>query len=259
MNFQKHILTKGLCEDLGHIAWVEDRNPVSAIQEMLASVSSGPLNVAIWPNSHLNIGQEVTAAIAEWRSKFFYTFSGETLRGLAPDKISGAINTYFERVVNKSDAKLKIDASARDDFTRGARALESFVTDRTSQIVEATQPRVISVRPKVSEKYSSVFEKPNLHVDRQKEHIQFRFLDAISCPHTMLPRKRDVTPNGSDGYYQFTTAAAEGFTDIFECPPGSLILLSQSPENPIVHTQPFICERGQLAVPRTTVTYDIAF
>ena len=258
MNFRKHILTKELCENLGHVAWVEDTSPVSAIQRMLTSVSAESINCAVWSNSYLNLDAGVVTAIAEWRSKFSYNFSGDPLRGVESNKTPLAIAKYFEHVVGKSNAKLKIDASARGDFTKGVRALEIFVLDRTEQIREATQSSTISVRPKASAKHDNVFETPNLHVDYESMHVKFRFLDAINCPHTVLPRNRDIMPFGSEGYYQFKAASAQDPIDIFEFPPNSMIILSQSQKNPIVHTQPFIYEEGQKTVSRTTVTYDIA-
>lgn len=254
--FKKQILTKEIAYQLGHVAWIEDSNPKTAIQKMFDAVKTSPINCAVWVDANVQFENSQIDAVAEWRQEFHYGFTGTVSKQHKPDQISFVLDDSFEKAYIKPSSTLECTGTRLEKYQKGLENLKDIIKTRTETIIDALKPSYITVRPKVSY-MSKMLPVQNFHVDRETERVGVRFLDAVNCPHTFLTHNKNCVFNGTD--YKLKDSAE--IIEIFECPSNSFLLITQPNHShaPILHSENFILSPDEERKRRTTVTYDINF
>jgi hypothetical protein len=252
-------LTREVAERLGHIAWIEDADPVSAFRRMAAAVRKEPVNCAIWANA--DAGEEVG-----WRKE------------VAAWRVNGNAGLYFTpipesslRASSRSEAMAGLTAtfSSRILFAEQAVPLCAWrhVTGRMHDIFQA----VASGRGRFSFRAGpgdKTLIEPDTHCDGENTDMgpmeRFRFLESVECRRTFLFGNndavlvRDEDEYGASGKEVYKYALRrEGPVTGYEAPENSMVLITDVglPWQPVLHDHTFL-PKGQPQQKRTVFVHD---
>ena len=94
-------LTHETAQAMGHVAWIEEKDPVSAMRKMYDALRFTPYNCAVWANAGDRIDPKKLSLLRAWRkaNRFSYpdhqTIRQKTISEPFVAYANGYINDYF--------------------------------------------------------------------------------------------------------------------------------------------------------------------
>lgn len=259
MNFTKEIITEQTASQLGHVFWTKEEDPINAMRDMREAVMDAPINFAIWENASCHVPTELISTVHDWRNRFHFNFKGKVCEPHTPKEILKFLDGAFSLAADKPSSEIVQCQEQHVDFEKGIKALGKLAHLRTKFLLQALDPKSIIVRPRVH-KGAKVRVEHNLHIDRPNPYVNIRFLDSVDCPHTCLVSNVD-TISDEKGNITYREASLKDPIRVFECPKNSFVLITQPghPHLPILHSENFVVNSGEPLIPRTTISYDLAW
>lgn len=257
-------LTREEASAAGHILWVEDADPASALRTMVASIDTPPYNAAVWANAGEVMSAETKALIRKWRE------TGDINTGHYSDygalgQAEQSLSRYFNRLGAKPES---LEAEAHE-------ALHGHLKTRLGQIFGALPVQRLKYDLR-ADAHQQTLDISNAHVDgigALRGNKRVRLLEAIESPGTCLIPNRDavfrVPPPEYFNYYAkrgMNTSTlkdpdwmvnTEGKISFLQAPAGSLVLITNEahPWQPILHATP-PTPPGSAPQKRTVIVYD---
>ncbi|MDE1150932.1 MAG: hypothetical protein PW788_00200 [Micavibrio sp.] len=244
-------LTKEIAAKLGHVAWIEEPDPVKAFRLMREALQTPPFNCAIWAAAAASEAPGWRDTIADWREK-------QDIRFLS----AGDGAAHFERpstTVPAATGELRRQFNAAAAKPDG---LEAHMHKRIEQLFAAF--------PEYKMRFQLRAGEGDTDRDDLREHVdggektRLRFLECITGSGTLIFRNEDMTmrPSRGDISYLSHRLPEEGTFTAYEAPKNSIVLLSNEelPWQPLLHSEPVVkntdTQKPAATKRRTVTTYD---
>ena len=231
-------MTKQAAQDMGHVAWIEETDPIRAISKMYNALASGGYNCALWPNAGLQMPAADKAIIREWRKHHGLSI-GAAFGHASVKDIAEVLTDKFNWAKGKN---LGGGDNAAFD------ALQRHGKTRLEQIAAAIPARHYELNLRGGEKTTGILDA---HVDGDG-YGTLRFLESIESPGTCIIDNRDVKKGREYSLRDHKTIT------FWQIPEGSLCLIGNREREGMaaMHSAP-PTPKGSKPIPRTLFVFDI--
>jgi len=255
-------LTKEVAEQLGHVAWIEETDPVKAFKLMREALQTPPYNCAIWAAAAATEAPEWRGKVADWREN-------ESIRFLS----AGNGAAHFEQpATSLPAAKGELRRQFNTAAAKPVEGLEAHMEKRIEQLFAAFPDYKMRFQLRAGEGDTDRNELHE-HVDGG-EKSRLRFLECLSGSGTFIFRNEDMVMRPSRGDISFLAERLpeEGSFTAYEAPPNSIVLISNDELGwqAILHSEPVVKTpepqkpdeqkqgetKGATSKRRTVTTYD---
>ncbi len=255
------LLTREAAEKMGHVAWIEDSDPVNAIRRMHEAVAKGAFNAAVWADAGKLWKPEDLAILRKWRE-------AQSLKGIRtliyPPRSAEEARAEIDSLFNKEGEQIP----PCESNAQAVQIMRDHMKARISQLAAAFSPSRFhfDLRTSQTELTDSTL---SAHVDGPG-FGPWRFIESVESPGTCLIDNRDVRAS-----YKFSGVRPAFFHSVkpsemrydlkdkarivfWQVPTGSLSLLSNSSleRQPIMHSRA-PTPRGGTPSPRTLFVFDL--
>ena len=250
-------LTREAADNMGHVIWIDNRDPLKAYEQMFDGLNEGLFNCAVWANAGDQINPDDLTALKNWRrhSKILEPFVDPAC-DIWNDKTS-CMAKYFNGLSSRNAAPdlqpvlffLRRQAQLQADLIQAATPIERFVY--TLRGIKSTNAGDFN---KVAHTDNSGFGKKS---------YSLRVLQSLASPSTCIINNKNARP-----FYAESQAVSDALPNKYELNPDVPATIWQAPENsvviitnsmyagqPVLHCEaPTIEKRPQ---PRTVGVFDL--
>lgn len=249
-NITVETLTRESAQKLGHIAWIEDADPASAIRKMVKAIQTKPVNCAVWVNATHGEPVDWRTKVSQWRTQN----EARILSGPVEDR-----DRHFDKLYVTAQEVSEDLPSYFNRITGIPRSIENHMSRRMSDIFQAIATKGCRFQLR-----AGANDITRQHItDHTDGGARLRFIESISSRATYLFSNAAVV-YGPDVFYDKDDEnrmnyclPRHGRFTAYEVPDHSLTLLTDGslPWMPILHGEPFL-PSDQPVERRTVLTYD---
>lgn len=267
-------LTPAIAGKLGHVLWLEEKDPVTAFAKMYEALQTPPYNCAVWANAGDMIDPSGLSLLSEWRKHNSIQQPPHSTRSAIKkelmdhlDDVSLTYNmkqhlfSYFNKLSGYNEGTPQIDPVlniVQDILLNNLVAMRESIPFKNI---------IMSVRGNIVTRHNFYNDHSDGHGNEENLKTTLRVLQSIACPSTCLVANKYTT--GKSSYVYPYLEGRDAWETHYTTDPEKPVTLWKTPENSVVlitddfhHSQPIVHDEavlpaGKTPVPRTVTVCDL--
>lgn len=254
-------LTREIAQSMGHVVWVEEKDPITAFRKMYEGLQKEPNNCAVWANAGDRRNADDMAYLRSWRESYtlmdgFMLRDSELFKKNRQDLAHHYLRSQFASMARRNEDQPNaqritgiIKQSVNDNF----QAIERIMS------VKEFKLGVFAINDTVSPNLNYVHTDGSGGLAHHPRTL--RILQSLGCPSTCIVDNRNIylRTKLADRMFGDNRAGPYMPTVLYQTPESSVVIITndQHPWAPILHSEAITPPHSK-PIPRTLTVLDLA-